>query len=65
MPPEWIADVHQANEDSLFELTEHLPKEAAEAILEWATGGTPVVPQPLLATAGPFEHPDAQRRFVA
>ena len=63
VPPEWMDDVHKANEDSLFELTEHLPKEAAEALLELATGGTPVAPQPLLATVSPFEHPDAQRRF--
>ena len=44
-------------------LTDHLPGEAAEALLELATGGKPRVPQPLAAGANPFDHPDAQRRF--
>ena len=39
------------------------PAEAAEALLELATGGTPRVPAPSPAGADPFEHPDAQRRF--
>jgi hypothetical protein len=41
---------------------DHLPAEAAEALLELATGGKPRVSQPV-AMASPFEHPDAQRRF--
>lgn len=63
VPPEWLADVRQADEDSLLTLAERLPSEAAEALLELATGGKPRVPQPVPATADPFEHPDAQRRF--
>ena len=47
----------------LLALADHLPAEAAEALLELATGGKPRVPQPALATANPFDHPDAQRRF--
>ena len=50
-------------EDTLLELTDHLPAEAAEALLELATGGKPRVPSPAVATANPFDHPDAQRRF--
>ena len=34
------ADVREANEDSLLTLADHLPGEAAEALLELATGGT-------------------------
>lgn len=41
VPMEWLADVRQADEDSLLELAGHLPGEAAEALLELATGGTP------------------------
>ena len=52
-----------ATEDTLLALTDHLPAEAAEALLELATGGKPRVPQPAVVTANPFEHPDAQRRF--
>jgi superfamily I DNA/RNA helicase len=55
--------VKHATDDTLLALTDHLPAEAAEALLELATGGKPRAPQPALATANPFDHPDAQRRF--
>jgi len=63
VPTEWLNDVKKATEDTLLALTDHLPAEAAEALLELATGGRPRVPLPLAVTANPFEHPDAQRRF--
>ena len=63
VPVEWLPDVRQADEDSLLELADHLPGEAAEALLELATGGKPRVPQPVVAAENPFDHPDAQRRF--
>ena len=63
VPPEWLNDVRQATEDSLLLLAERLPAEAAEALLEIATGGKPRVPAPAATGTNPFEHPDAQRRF--
>lgn len=63
VPSEWLDDVRQANEDTLLDLADHLPREAAEALLELATGGTPQVIQPVAVDVDPFEHPDAQRRF--
>jgi len=63
VPPEWLADVRDANEDTLLKLADHLPGEAAEALLELATGGNPQVTQPAAPAADPFGHPDAQRRF--
>ncbi|WP_175867955.1 UvrD-helicase domain-containing protein [Burkholderia diffusa] len=63
VPPEWLLDVRAADEDSLLELVAHLPSEAAEALLELATGGIPVAPKPAEKTEDPFQHPDAQRRF--
>lgn len=63
VPAEWLADVRQANEDSLLALADRLPSEAAEALLELATGGKPRVVQPATPLASPFDHPDAQRRF--
>lgn len=63
VPTEWLADVRSATEDTLLALTEHLPAEAAEALLELATGGKPRVHKPAAATVDPFDHPDAQRRF--
>jgi len=62
VPPEWLGDVLQATEETLFEILAHLPGEAAESLLELATGGRPRTPQPVTTTK-PFEHPDAQRRF--
>ena len=41
VPAEWLADVRQATEDTVLALADHLPAEAAEALLELATGGTP------------------------
>jgi hypothetical protein len=63
VPAEWLNDIKKSTEDTLLELTGHLPAEAAEALLELATGGKPRVPQPAVAVANPFDHPDAQRRF--
>jgi superfamily I DNA/RNA helicase/mRNA-degrading endonuclease RelE of RelBE toxin-antitoxin system len=63
VPAEWINDVKKANENTLLALTDHLPAEAAEALMELATGGKPRVSQPIIAAINPFDHPDAQRRF--
>lgn len=63
VPPEWLPDVRHATEETVLALAERLPAEAAEALLQLATGGQP---RPLIAVqpaSGPFEHPDAQRRF--
>ena len=63
IPQDWLQDVRLANEDTILEIADHLPGEAAEALLQLATGG--IVPKPKLAPLGidPFDHPDAQRRF--
>lgn len=61
VPPEWINDVHNATEDTIESLAEHLPGEAANILLDLATGKPPQVPQ--IYMGNPFEHPDAQRRF--
>jgi hypothetical protein len=63
VPAEWLADVRRANEDTLLELADHLPSEAAEALLDLATGVAPKVAKPVEVGADPFAHPDAQRRF--
>lgn len=63
VPEEWLEDVRRADEDTVLELAEHLPGEAAEALLELATGGMPQFARPADTVEDPFEHPDAQRRF--
>jgi mRNA-degrading endonuclease RelE of RelBE toxin-antitoxin system len=63
VPAEWMADVRRADEDTLLELADHLPSEAAEALLDLATGVAPKIVKPVAVGADPFAHPDAQRRF--
>jgi hypothetical protein len=62
-----MKDVRDADEDGLLALTGYLPAEAAEAVLELATGGTPYAskaePAPIGTVRDPFTHPDAHRRF--
>jgi hypothetical protein len=76
VPPDWLNDVRNVTDHDVFlTLAEHLPAEAAEALLELATSGKPRAPVllpvspsigPALVSDGepnPFNHPDAQRRF--
>ena len=62
VPAESLDDVRNADEDSLLEIADRLPEEAAEALLKLAVGETPEPLQPEMVS-DPFEHPDAQRRF--
>jgi superfamily I DNA/RNA helicase/mRNA-degrading endonuclease RelE of RelBE toxin-antitoxin system len=64
VPSEWLPDVRATNnEDGLLALTDHLPAEAAEALIEFATGGQP---QRSLSFAMPGASlpPDAAARVV-
>ena len=64
IPQDWLDDVRHANEDTILDVAGHLPGEAAEALLQLATGGAVVKPQPAPVGSDPFDHPDAQRRFL-
>jgi mRNA-degrading endonuclease RelE of RelBE toxin-antitoxin system len=47
IPLEWLPAIRAvADQDALLELADHLPAEAAEALLDLAVGRTPVTPQP-------------------
>lgn len=48
VPKDWIDTVRSATEDSILAIADHLPSEAAEALLELATGGTPRTVSPNL-----------------
>lgn len=64
VPAEWIPDVRTADDDLLLVIALHLPAEAAEAIIDLATGFTPAIPEVRPPDQGnPYEHPDAQCRF--
>ena len=63
VPEEWLDEIRAATEDSVLDLADHLPAEAAEALLELAVGGTPQPSLPVPAGGDPFSHPDAMRRF--
>lgn len=62
VPEDWIGDVLAATEDGFFDLAPHLPAEASEALLEFATTGR-LRPTIIEKPADPYEHPDAKRRF--
>ena len=63
VPPEWLEEVQTATEDTILDLADHLPSEAAEALLELATGNALESPVHAAADVDPFDHPDSQRRF--
>lgn len=65
VPRDWLEPVRVTAEDNMFELLERLPAEAAEALLDFATGGRiEDHVAPVAEPAGdPFAHPDALRRF--
>jgi hypothetical protein len=41
VPEEWLGDVRAATEDTVLDVADHLPAEAAEALLTLAVGGRP------------------------
>jgi UvrD-like helicase C-terminal domain/AAA domain len=64
VPRDWLGPVRDTPEADLFEMLERLPAEAAEALLDYATGGRIEDHVAVkLPDADPFLHPDAQRRF--
>lgn len=67
IPQEWVETVQRATEEQLIEIALSLPEEAAETILNLATG---IKPEPRLVLESTTEaqalsHPDARRRFKA
>lgn len=67
VPRDWLNAVRSADEASVDGLFTSLPDEAAEALLDFATGGR--LQDHIAMRAGPgadpFAHPDALRRFRA
>lgn len=64
VPQEWLTDVRQVtDDDALLHLVDHLPSEAANALLILADGGSPTVSKRAIPTSDPFAHPDAMQRF--
>ena len=67
VPVDWLEAVRKATEARFYDLAEHLPAEAAEALLAYATTGIlerPEAPEIAPAVEDPFLHPDARRRFL-
>ncbi len=63
VPLEWLDDVRAATDDNYLDIADHLPEEAAEALLQLAYGATPQPTSKPVSVTDPFEHPDALRRF--
>ena len=62
VPVEWLNDVKTATEDSLLDLSDHLPAEASEVLLELATGGPPTQPAVgMFREAPPLHSVEVQR----
>lgn len=67
VPEDWLASVHEASEGRFYELADHLPSEASEALLEYAATGMLPRPAPIKpdeAPSDPYQHPDARRRIL-
>lgn len=67
VPEDWLFPVQAATETGFFELAEHLPAEAAEALLDYAATGVLRRPEAVVEAetpTDPFRHPDALRRFL-
>jgi hypothetical protein len=62
VPADWLSDVRAATEDTFFDVAAHLPAEAAEALLHYATAGAlpKSAPAPI---DDAYAHPDTQRRI--
>jgi hypothetical protein len=63
VPADWLADVRMTGEDSFLDVAPHLPAEAAEALLQFATTGVFRKAAPVEKPADPYAHADAMRRF--
>ena len=63
VPEDWNADVQAADDDGFLALTDHLPAEAAEALLQYVSSGALNRPPPAAPGASPLAHPDTLRRF--
>ena len=62
VPEDWLNDVLLATEDKFFDLADHLPAEASEALLEYVSRGTLNVLAPVVIP-DPYAHPDSLRRI--
>ncbi len=63
VPEDWIEDVYNSSEDNFFDLADHIPAEAAEALLDYVSTGVLRHLEEPTPYESPFDHPDAQRRF--
>ncbi|MEG3153472.1 3'-5' exonuclease [Sphingomonas sp. RB1R13] len=64
-PEDWLAEVRGWTEERFFELSDHLPAEVTEALLDYAVSGRLLKPEPIALGGEPFEHPDTLRRVRA
>lgn len=64
VPRDWLPRLREVTDEAgLLRLVDHLPEEAAEALLELAEGGRPAPPAPVAQEEDPYTSGDAVRRF--
>ncbi|RJG57262.1 DNA helicase [Sphingobium terrigena] len=59
-PEDWLADIRSWTEDRFFQMSDRVPAEVAEALLDYAATGRLPTPAPI--SVEPFAHPDTLRR---
>lgn len=62
-PADWVEDIRSWTEDRFFQMSDRLPAEVAEALLDYAATGTEPQPIWLQKSNTPFAHPDTLRRI--
>ena len=65
VPPDWLSDVTAATEDGFFDLAQHLPAEAGEVLLEYASSGILKKPAPIVVAKGMGEIAARIRQIAA
>lgn len=63
VPEDWVDEVRDATEYNFMDYADHIPSEAAEALLDYIVSGVLRKPDDAFFGINPFAHPDAQRRF--
>ncbi|KAB7644407.1 3'-5' exonuclease [Polymorphobacter fuscus] len=59
-PADWTSDIQGWTEERFFQMSDRLPAEVGEALLDYAATGR--LPTPEAAPTDPFAHPDTLRR---
>lgn len=63
VPWDWVEEVKNVTEDNFFDLSDFIPDEAIETLMDYVVTGTLNLPKETKQVSDPFAHPNARRRF--